>query len=158
MKANILAAIIIILILIMVLYCALAMAQYLHISNLKNQLQASSSSIIPEPIPLGEFIITYYCSCEECCGVWAKDRPIVDGREIVFTASGAVAKVGITVAVDPTLIPYGTTLYIEGIGYRVAQDCGGAIKGNRIDVYMPDHKSALKAGKHSANVFIVDTP
>jgi 3D (Asp-Asp-Asp) domain-containing protein len=109
-----------------------------------------------EPIVLlGDFIITHYCSCVECCDEWALNRPIVDGEEIIYTASGALAQEGVTIAVDPTKIPYGTVLYIEGIGYRVAQDCGGAITGNKIDVYMRSHETALSAGCFTAKVYMV---
>ncbi len=54
-----------------------------------------------------------------------------------FTSTGVAVTRGI-VAVDPTVIPYGTRMYIPGYGYGVAADCGGAVKGNIIDLGYPD--------------------
>ena len=101
-----------------------------------------------ELVSIGEYTITHYCPCEICCGVWAENRP--DG--IVYTASGAVAEAGVTVAVDPEIIPYGTKLVINGHEY-IAQDCGGAIYGNKIDIYCNSHEEALQLGKYTAEVF-----
>ena len=102
-----------------------------------------------EVIYLGEFKLTAYCSCEKCCGSWAFDRP--DG--VVYGASGNELKSGYSIAVDPSVIPYGTEVVINGVTCR-ADDCGGAIKGNRIDVYFNDHKEALEFGVQYANVFM----
>lgn len=100
-----------------------------------------------EFVYLGEFKLTAYCSCEKCCGYWATIRDTDEnGEPIVYTASGAVAKDGVTIAVDTSQIPYGTDVYIAGYGFRSAQDCGGAIKGNRIDVYYSSHEEALAMG------------
>lgn len=105
---------------------------------------------------LGKFKLTAYCSCEKCCGYWAtvrkKDK---NGNPIVTTASGAVAQEGVTIAVDTSKIPYGTNVYIAGYGYRIAQDCGGGVKGNHIDVYYSDHNKALSMGLVYKDVWIL---
>ena len=102
-----------------------------------------------EVIYLGEFKLTAYCSCEKCCGNWAFDRP--DG--VVYGASGNELKSGYSIAVDPSVIPYGTEVVINGVTYR-ADDCGGAIKGNRIDVYFDTHEEALEFCVKYADVFM----
>lgn len=62
------------------------------------------------------------------------------------TSTGRPAVIGRTVAVDPAVIPYGSLLYIEGVGWRIAEDTGGAIRGHHIDVLMPSRKHALQFG------------
>lgn len=71
------------------------------------------------------------------------------------TASGSAAGQG-TVAVDPNVIPLGTKLYIEGYGYAVASDVGGAIKGNRIDLHFSSEDQALQWGVRSVTVYILN--
>ena len=106
-----------------------------------------------ELVSLGEFTITHYCPCAVCCGSWAENRPTdKNGQAIVATASGARAEAGKTIAVDPDVIPYGTEVVINGHTY-IAQDCGGAIQGNRIDVYCDSHQEAIELGKFTAEVY-----
>lgn len=90
--------------------------------------------------PIGSYTLTAYCPCPICCEQYSS--PALGKR----TAIGVGAYPGLTVAVDPRKIPYGTKLYIEGVGVCIATDCGGAIKGNRIDVYYTDHQAALTSG------------
>ena len=98
-----------------------------------------------------EAVATAYCSCEKCCGSWALNRP--DG--IVYTASGAVAEQGVTIAADWDVLPPGTVVYIDGLGERVVQDRGGAIKGNAVDIYFEDHHEALVFGRQAVRLYIV---
>ena len=107
-----------------------------------------------EPVSLGEFKLTAYCSCEICCNQWALNRPEDEnGNEIVYGAIGERLQEGYSIAVDPNVIPYRTEVVINGHTYK-AQDCGGAIKGNRIDIYMSDHNKALEFGVQYAEVFV----
>lgn len=108
----------------------------------------------PALTSLGEFKLTAYCSCSKCCDEYALNRPIDEnGNEIVIGASGEVLTAGYSIAVDPRVIPYGTVVIINGKEYE-AQDCGGAIKNKRIDVYFNDHKEALEFGVQYAEIFI----
>lgn len=98
-----------------------------------------------------ECVITAYCPCEKCCGIWAKNRP----NGIVYTASGEVAQEGVTVAADWDVYPAGTVLYIEGMGEYIVQDVGGAVNGNHIDVYFDTHEKAVNFGKQTAFVEVL---
>ena len=73
-----------------------------------------------------------------------------------ITATGARAVEGVTVAVDPHIIPYGTKLYIPGIGFRVAEDTGSAIVGQHIDVFFNSVTTAVDFGvKRDVPVYIL---
>jgi 3D (Asp-Asp-Asp) domain-containing protein len=72
------------------------------------------------------------------------------------TSTGRHARQGMTVAVDPRIIPYGTKLYIPGVGFRIAQDTGGAIVGSHIDVFYNRVDVARKFGvKPGKEVYIL---
>ena len=60
-----------------------------------------------------------------------------------------------TIAVDPRVIPYGTRVYVEGYGYAIAEDTGGAIKGNRIDVFMNSAQDCYNWGVRTVKVHIL---
>lgn len=73
-----------------------------------------------------------------------------------ITYTGTEVTEGRTIAVDPDVIPLGWWVYIEGIGFRRAEDIGSAIKGNRIDIYFDSEEYALKFGKKSGyTVYII---
>lgn len=104
-------------------------------------IELSSDYAYTDYKSLGEFVITHYCDCQKCT---------LDGDGI--TATGTQATEGRTIAVDPEVIPYGTMVVIDGHTY-IAEDCGGAIKGKRIDIFMDSHEEALKAGVKTVEVF-----
>lgn len=77
------------------------------------------------------------------------------------TAMGTRARVG-AVAVDPKVIPLGSKLYIESMdgfasyGYATAEDTGGAIKGNRIDLFYNSNAEANRFGRRNVKVYVLD--
>jgi len=71
-----------------------------------------------------------------------------------YTATMTRPRIGI-VAVDPRVIPYGYLVYIEGYGYFRAEDTGGDIKGDRIDIYMPSREEALSFGRRWVEVKVI---
>jgi 3D (Asp-Asp-Asp) domain-containing protein len=88
-------------------------------------------------------VATAYCACESCCGK-------SDG----ITASGVKARANHTIAVDRNVFPLGTHILYNGIEY-VAEDTGGAIKGNRIDIYFDNHSDALEWGRRTIEIEVI---
>lgn len=84
---------------------------------------------------LGQFVITYYWPGEDKYGR--------------LTSTGNIAREGKTIAVDPTIIPYGSIIKINGNEY-IAEDCGGAIKGNKIDIFVDSPKTQ----KYTVEIYI----
>ena len=128
----------------------------IEVMAIAEEPQVRETMIAEEPEPQEpewiEVEATAYCPCEKCCGKWALNRP--DG--IVYTASGAVAQEGVTIAADWSVFPVGTVLFIEGYGTRTVQDKGAAVKGNAIDVYFESHEEALVFGRQKVLVYIAE--
>lgn len=143
-------------------YCLVALAMYLILKP--------SAYVVDEPVPiieeapiveeaptlidLGEFKVTAYCTCVECCGIWSQDHPSRQGTGYVQkTKSGTIPQAGRTIAVDTSVIPLGTTIVIDGHEY-VAEDTGSAIKGKKIDMYFDSHTEARIWGVKSKNIYL----
>ena len=97
----------------------------------------------PTYISLGEYTLTAYCPCKKCCGKWSGGK----------TKSGTTPQANRTIAVDESNIKMGSIIFIDGIEY-VAEDTGGAIKGNKIDIFFNTHEEALNFGIKKKEVFI----
>lgn len=91
---------------------------------------------------MGAFKIYHYCSCSKCCG-----------NSSGITATGTRAREGRTIAVDPSIIPLGSEVIIDWETY-IAEDTGGGIKGNKIDMFVDSHAEALRLGVRETDVFI----
>lgn len=102
--------------------------------------QAAAYEAIETYQYIGECTITAYCPCAECCGRWA------DG----LTATGLPAGAGV-VAVDPEVIPLGSTVIIDGQRY-LAADTG--VTGNHVDICLADHADTAAFGVKTAEVWV----
>ena len=108
---------------------------------------------VQDYVSLGEYKLTSYCACEKCCGYWATIRPLDEnGDPIVYTASGAIARQGVTVAADTSILPFGTVILIGGEEFTV-QDVGGGVDGKHIDIYFEDHQAAREFGVRYETIY-----
>ena len=105
-----------------------------------------SAEVVPNTVSLGVCKLTAYCK---------ENYPhICNNGDSNVTATGTVPTVGRTIAVDPSVIPYGSEVIINGHTY-IAEDCGGAIKGNKVDILFETHQEALQFGVQYAEVFVI---
>ena len=96
--------------------------------------------------------ITAYCPCVSCCGIWSAQHESRIGTDYVQkTSSGTIPTAGRTIATDPKVIPAGSRVIIDGHEY-IAEDTGGGIKGNRIEIYFDTHQEALNWGVQTKEV------
>lgn len=106
------------------------------------------AALLARAARLDDVLVTHYDCCLECCGK-------TDG----ITASGVMATPGVTVAVDPDVIPLGADVLVDygdgEIQYYRADDVGGAVKGNHIDLCVQSHEEALELGRRMATVWWV---
>lgn len=100
---------------------------------------------------LGSFRITAYCSCEKCCGEWAKNRP----NGIVYGAAGVELKSGGSCA---STLQLGSVVEVEGLGEYIVQDRPAQwvidkYGENQIDIYFDNHEAASAFGLKQLNVY-----
>lgn len=121
-------------------------------SLLQAELDAANTTISDlksneyELVYIGNYKLTHYCT---------EKRSHICGGGAGITATGTQVTAGRTIAVDPGVIPYGTEVYIEGYGWRVAEDCGGAVNGKHIDIAVETHSQALSMGTATGGVWIL---
>lgn len=112
-----------------------------------NETISALKSIGYELVYLGDFKITYYCD--------ERTPHICGGNGI--TASGKSTEIGVTAASDWDVLPNGTIVYIEGVGFREIQDKGSAVTGKHIDILVKEHKEALELGSQHKGTWILVT-
>jgi 3D (Asp-Asp-Asp) domain-containing protein len=106
-------------------------------------------------LPTGE-VLTYTHTAQVRATAYSH---LDEGCDFI-TATGTRVRIG-TVAVDPRFIPYGTRMFIVSndgtyeYGISVAEDCGGAIKGNRVDLYFPTYSDCMAFGRRNCTVYFL---
>lgn len=95
---------------------------------------------------IGNYKLTHYCT---------EKREHICGTGTGLTATGTKVTAGRSIAVDPSVIPYGSKVYIEGYGWRVAEDCGGGVDGKHIDIAVESHSQALSMGTKTGGVWLL---
>ena len=121
------------------------------LENVNKNLEEANATIADlknekyELVYMGDFKITYYCD--------ERYQHICGGNGV--TASGKPTEVGFTAAADWGVLPKGSIIYIENIGFREIQDRGGAVNDKHIDVLVQKHQEALSLGTRYNGVWLL---
>ena len=132
---------------------AAAIAKVVESNNAELLHEATTASAM---MPAGKHYrtirmeVTAYCPCTKCCGENAEGIT-ASGRDVSYNQ-------GRFVAADTDVLPFGTKLVIPGYHGKPVEviDRGGAIKGNKLDLFYPTHEEALQWGRQIIEVTIVD--
>ena len=120
-----------------------------------DQLQTEVDKLTAELNAQTDLTLTY-AGAFSCTAYCAEEYAHICGEGHGITSSGAKVQPGVTVAADTSVLPYGTVIYVEGVGLRVVQDTGSAVVGNKLDVVVNTHAEALSwSGWGSHRVWIV---
>lgn len=106
-----------------------------------------SRSKSEEPSSSKEFYVSataYTAYCNGCSGITSTGINLKNNPDLKV------------IAVDPSVIPIGSKVWVEGYGHAIAGDTGGAIKGNKIDLHFPTTESAYKFGRKQVKIKIID--
>lgn len=120
---------------------------YLTEGELANENELIEAALLARSHKLEDVTITFYC-CEQ--------YPHICGTGNGITASGRRVTPYVSCAVDPDVIPLGSTVMLEHNGemvYLRADDTGGSIKGNRLDIAVKGHQEALYLGVKTADIW-----
>jgi 3D (Asp-Asp-Asp) domain-containing protein len=114
----------------------------------------------PEPLEPAEAIMTYRIMEERTMPREEPQEPMIF-EATAYTWTGNQTATGTwpsrgTIAVDPAIIPLGTRLYVEGYGEGIAEDTGGAIKGEILDLYMESEDECWSWGRRTVEVRIIE--
>lgn len=119
----------------------------------ENENELIEAALLASAHRLDNVTVTHYCICQRCCGK-APDHPAYG-----ITASGRRATPGVSVAVDPEVIPLGSDVLVDYgdgvIHYYAADDTGSGVTGRHIDLCAGSHEEALQMGRRTATVYWV---
>lgn len=113
-----------------------------------NVYRICEEEAVVEGEPLGRFIVTGYCGCRLCTGIYSENH-------MTFTETKPQANH--TVAADPDIIPLNSKLLVNGIVYTV-EDTGKNVTGQRLDIYFDSHEEAVTYGRKEETVYLVEKP